>query len=78
MRRPDLVAPDLEHVADIFIDPAAMTSTRYAVIFDRDEADFDPTPEMGRHVLIKGVADTEPVPDYSRFTRTAPLVLASN
>lgn len=78
MRRPDLVAPDLEHVADIFIDPAAMTSTRYAVIFDRDEADFDPTPEMGRHVLVKGVAGAEPVPDHSRFTRTAPLALASN
>ena len=78
MRRPDLVAPDLEHVADVFTDPAAMTSGRYAVIFDHDEADFDPTPEMGRHVLIKGVGDSAPAPVHTRFMRTAPLVLASN
>lgn len=77
MRRPDLVAPDLEHVADIFTDPAALTSDRYAVIFDHDEADFDPTPEMGRHVLIKGIGDSGPAPVYDRFTR-APLVVASN
>lgn len=78
MRRPDLVAPDLEHVADIFTDPAAVSSDRYAVIFDRDEADFDPVPEMGRHVLVKGIGDSEPVPVHTRFTRAAPLVLASN
>lgn len=78
MRRPNLVAPDLEHVADIFTDPAAMSSGRYAVIFDHDEADFDPTPEMGRHVLVKGVGDSDPAPVHTRFTRTAPLVLASN
>lgn len=78
MRRPALVAPDLEHVADIFIDPAAMSSGRYAVIFNHDEADFDPTPEMGPHVLIKSVGDSGPPPVHNRFTRTAPLVLASN
>jgi uncharacterized protein YcbK (DUF882 family) len=78
MRRPDLVAPDLEHVADIFIDPAALTSDRYAVIFDHDEADFDPTPEMGRHVLVKGIGDADPVPVSNRFTLSAPLVVASN
>ncbi len=77
MRRPDLVAPDLEHVTEIFVDPAALTSTRYAVIFDRDEADFDPTPEMGRHVLVKGLGDRSPALDHTRFTH-APLVLASN
>ncbi len=78
MRRPALVAPDLEHVADIFTDPAAMSSGRYAVIFNHDEADFDPTPEMGRHVLIKGIGDSAPAPVHNRFTRTAPLALASN
>ncbi|MHA6296947.1 DUF882 domain-containing protein [Devosia sp. CAU 1758] len=77
MRRPDLVAPDLEHVTEIFVDPAALTSTRYAVIFDHDEADFDPTPEMGRHILVKGIGDRSPALDHTRFTR-APLVLASN
>jgi uncharacterized protein YcbK (DUF882 family) len=78
MRQPDLVAPDLEHVADIFTDPAALHSERYAVIFDHDEADFDPTPEMGRHVLVKGIGDVGPVPVSNRFTLSAPLSVASN
>ncbi|MCP8884729.1 DUF882 domain-containing protein [Devosia sp. XJ19-1] len=78
MRRRDLVAPDLEHVADIFMDPASLTSNRYAVIFDHDEADFDPTPEMGRHVLVKGIGDVDAVPVHDRFIRVTPLVVASN
>jgi len=53
MRQPDLVAPDLDHVADIFTAPAALNSGHFAVLFDRDEADFDPTPEMGSSVLVK-------------------------
>jgi uncharacterized protein YcbK (DUF882 family) len=43
------VAPDLDHVIDIFIDPAAMSSTRYAILFDHDEPDFDPQTELGKH-----------------------------
>ncbi|MBE7733099.1 DUF882 domain-containing protein [Devosia faecipullorum] len=60
MRKPDLIAPDLDHVADIFIAPATMNSSHFAVIFDHDEADFDPTPEMGRHVLVKGTGNQGP------------------
>ncbi|WIY54536.1 DUF882 domain-containing protein [Devosia sp. YIM 151766] len=60
MRRPDLIAPDLDHVADIFTAPVSLTSSHFAVIFDHDEADFDPTPEMGRYVLVKGVSDAGP------------------
>ncbi|MFC3703809.1 DUF882 domain-containing protein [Devosia honganensis] len=55
MRRPDFVAPDLEHVADLFTAPAALASGHFAVIFDHDEADFDPTPEMGRYTAVQGV-----------------------
>lgn len=55
MRNPDLVAPDLEHVADIFMTPVSLQSEQFAVIFDHDEADFDPTPEMGRFVTVMGV-----------------------
>ncbi|WP_425290622.1 DUF882 domain-containing protein [Devosia lucknowensis] len=70
MRKPALVAPDLEHVADIFTDPSSLTSDRYAVIFDRDLADFDPTPEMGRHVTVLGVGTDNSVPVHNRFTRS--------
>ncbi|PXA98848.1 hypothetical protein DMC47_06555 [Nostoc sp. 3335mG] len=57
MRKPTLVAPDFEHVADIFAAPASLTSNHFAVIFDRDEADFDPTPEMGRFVIVMGAGE---------------------
>lgn len=76
-RERNLVAPDLDHVADIFIDPAALTSDRYAVIFDRDVADFDPTPEMGNHVLVKGLGDADIIPVHDRFSRAAPLATSS-
>lgn len=50
-RAAELVAPDLEHVIDIFVDPSAMSSSRYAVIFDHDEADFSPDTALGAGVL---------------------------
>jgi len=77
-RRPGLVAPDLEHVVDIFTDPSALTSSRYAVIFDHDVADFDPTPELGAHVPVLSLGGDDSVPIHNRFSRSAPLVLASN
>ena len=40
-------APDLEHVIDIFMDPSLVSSSRYAVLFDRDETDFSPATELG-------------------------------
>src|SRR5690606_18017196 len=46
IREPQLVAPDFEHVADILLAPAALTSNHFAVIYDHDEADLDPTPDM--------------------------------
>lgn len=60
VRGSDFVAPDLDHVADIFTAPVAMNSSHFAVIFDRDEADFDPTPEMGHSVLVKTTGNGGP------------------
>lgn len=68
MRQRDLVAPDLNHVADILMTPAPLHSNHFAVITDHTKAaDFDPATEMGMHVLVKGVGDTGPVLG-SRFT----------
>ncbi len=67
MRKPDLVAPDFEHVADIFAAPASLSSNQFAVIFDRDEADFDPTPEMGRYVIVMGAGDDTTMGGNRRF-----------
>ncbi|KRA98304.1 hypothetical protein ASD83_14865 [Devosia sp. Root685] len=67
MRKPDLVAPDFEHVADVFAAPVSLSSNHFAVIFDRDEADFDPTPEMGRYVIVMGAGEDTTMGGNRRF-----------
>ena len=57
MRTPDLVAPDFDHISDVFAAPVSLSSNHFAAIYDRDEADFDPTPEMGRYVIVMGAGD---------------------
>jgi uncharacterized protein YcbK (DUF882 family) len=78
MRNPDLIAPDLEHVAEVFITSAVMTSSHFAIIWDHDEADFDPTTEMGRYVTTMGVGDFPTGLSHTGFVTTAPIALASN
>lgn len=78
MRRPDLIAPDLEHIAEVFLAPAAMTSDHFAVIWDHDEADFSPATEMGRYVTVMGVGDFPEGLSTTSFVGTAPVALAAN
>ncbi len=78
MRSPDLIAPDLEHVAEVFMAPAVMTSSHFAVIWDHDEADFDPTAEMGRYVTTMGVGDFPSGLPHTGFVAAGPVALASN
>lgn len=77
MRKPDLIAPDLEHVAEIFTAPSTMSSDHFAVIFDHDEADFSPATEMGKYVTTMRVGDFPAVPSHASFV-VAPLVTTSN
>lgn len=77
MRQPDLIAPDLEHVAEIFTAPSTMSSDHFAVIFDRDEADFSPATEMGKYVTTMRVGDFPAVPNHNSFV-VAPLVTTAN
>ena len=67
MRKPDLIAPDLEHIADVFLTPDAMTTEHFAVIWDHDEADFDPTPELGSRVTVMAVGDVPQDLSTTRF-----------
>ncbi|WP_354059214.1 DUF882 domain-containing protein [Devosia sp. 2618] len=78
MRTPDLIAPDLEHIADVFTAPAALTSDHFAVIWDHDEADFDPTAEMGRYVTTLAVGDFPQGLSHTGFVTAAPVALAVN
>ena len=78
MRSPELIAPDLEHVAEIFLTPVPASSSHFAEIWDHDEADFDPTTELGRFVTVMGVGDFAEGLPHNRFVVAKPLALASN
>ena len=55
-RDSELTAPDLEHVADIFGQPVAVSSGKFAVLFPHDEGDFNPATEMGGYSHQMGFA----------------------
>lgn len=77
-RTTQFVAPDIEHVMEIFMDPSAMSSNRYAVIFEHDEADFSPKTELGHHIsqigFVRGPLYTDKA---NRFGSIKPLSVAS-
>jgi uncharacterized protein YcbK (DUF882 family) len=77
-RQGELVAPDLDHVAEVFSDPIPMTDGRYGVLFEPDEADFNPATELGP--LVNKVyfnRDTGQGLSATRFSNIAPLQVAS-
>ena len=74
----ELVAPDLDHVAEIFTQPAKLSSATYAVLWEPDEGDLDPATELGPYVTRLGFAAKETQPlDSSRFVTGHPLLVAS-
>lgn len=78
MRRPELIAPDLEHVADVFTTPQAMTSNHFAVIWDHDEADFSPATELGKYVPVLGDEGAQTALSHTSFVPAGPVALATN
>lgn len=78
MRDHELIAPDLEHVLEVFSSPAPLTTGYFASITEHDVADFDPTPELGRYVTVMGVGDEPAVLSHTRFEPGAPLSVAAN
>ena len=76
-RRRELIAPDLEHVADVFVAPQALTSDYFAVIWDHDEADFSPATELGENVPVLAVGDFPEGLSHQRFVPT-PALAATN
>ena len=78
MRTPDMIAPDLEHIADVFTAPAAVSSDHFATIWDHDEADFDPTAEMGKYVTIMRVGDAPVELSHTSFVTAKPVALSAN
>tara|TARA_R110002124_G_scaffold114535_10_gene269246 strand:- start:8089 stop:9768 length:1680 start_codon:yes stop_codon:yes gene_type:complete len=78
MRHPELIAPDLEHVAEVFITPTAMTSDHFAEIWDHDQADFSPTTEMGRYVTVMRQGDAPAGLSHTSFVGAQPVALTVN
>ncbi|HTN62330.1 MAG TPA: hypothetical protein VL147_12390, partial [Devosia sp.] len=78
MRDVDLIAPDLEHVAEVFLTPVVMTSDHFAEITDHDEADFSPATEMGRYTTVMTIGATPAELSADRFEIGKPLAVASN
>ncbi|MGV8853191.1 MAG: DUF882 domain-containing protein [Devosia sp.] len=78
MRHPELIVPDLDHVAEVFITPTAMSSGHFAEIWDHDEADFSPATEMGRYVTTLRAGDFPQGLSASHFVAAQPVALAIN
>ena len=78
LRQPRLVAPDLANAAALFVDPAFLSSERYAIIFDHEEADIGPATELGE-LAPRLTRDSDPSFGLGQtyFARNPPLLVAS-
>ncbi|MCW2883119.1 MAG: hypothetical protein JWQ95_7219, partial [Sphaerisporangium sp.] len=73
-----LVAPDIDHVTETFVEPVAMTSKEYGVMFEPDQADFNPATELGPLVTrLRFEQNPRGMLSATRFNNNAPLVVAS-
>jgi hypothetical protein len=77
-REVELVAPDFDHVAEIFTQPAEITSATYAVMYEPDEATLDPATELGPYVTRIGFGPASTVGyESGRFVTGQKLLLAA-
>ncbi len=73
-----LSAPDLEHVQDALVSPTRFSGLQFAVLFEPDEADFNPATELGPLMgQIRFEISRFSSLQTSRFTLQAPQLLAA-
>ncbi len=78
MRTVELVAPDLDHVADTMVIQSAVAQSHFAVMFEPDEGDFSPATELGPHSAQIYFSRLNELPlAADRFTRVAPVISAA-
>jgi len=76
-RKIKLVAPDLDHVIEIFTDPQSLSSNRYAILSEPDEADLNPASELGSHrEKLKFIRNAQGKLKTNKFTPSSPLIVA--
>ncbi len=72
-----IFAPDLDHVGEIFTDPSKISSSRYAIMFEPDEADFNPASELGRFgSKLSFDNDASSGLKMNKFISSSPLIIA--
>lgn len=72
-----LIAPDIEHVDETMVHPVLMSSGHFAVMFEHDEADFNPATQLGVLTPRLGFSVEQQTLSADRFTASAPLLVAS-
>ena len=76
-RAVELLAPDLDHVADTMVHAVPMADQFYGELLET-EGYFDKQAELGALARTVGfVTDDTPIPRYDRFQHASPLLVAS-
>ncbi len=73
-RQTELVAPSL---ADVLVQPVAMSSSKFATFVEPEKADLNPDTELGPMVNRLNFRRDASVTLTSRFVTTAPLIVAT-
>ena len=68
----ELVAPDLAHVAQIFVTPVPVSADRFAVLGEAQALTLRPTPELGAYVAGLAFSKGAPGLDPTRFVPQPP------
>ena len=74
-----LYAPDLEHVTDTLVMQTRIANADFTILFEPDEADFDPAPELGpQAVQINfSLSQAQGLPP-NRFLATGPVIISKS
>ncbi|MCF6326531.1 MAG: DUF882 domain-containing protein [Devosiaceae bacterium] len=78
MRNIQFYAPDLEHVGDTLVMQTQIANSDFAIMFEPDEADFNPATELGpQTVQVNFSLSENPVLASNRFLAVAPVIISS-
>ncbi len=78
MRNIQFYAPDLEHVGDTLVMQTQIANANFAIMFEPDEADFDPATELGpQTVQINFSLSENTALASNRFLTIAPIIVSS-
>lgn len=78
MRSIEFYAPDLEHVGDNMVMQTQIAEADFAIMFEPDEADFNPATELGPQTIqINFSLSENPALLSNSFSPVAPVIISS-